>query len=239
MAQEAPETTPRRPKRPPRRPQDGPRGPQEAPKGSLNRLPRRPRGAQDGPRRRQDPTRAPRRPHRSARQPQNGPGRPRKSPFRRHILRPSGRCSKRRHEERCAGTVAELAASSWLSFMKITPRILRYSHPPPCLEALSGLPASPFEFSTLNVVNMFSEPQTPNSRNIRALPKFVARLFQRLQESGWNPTSPLGRERFSSHHLPFFQPPSPPSGKGLSLFPINKHPLPQATGCQPETMPTP
>ena len=31
------------------------------------------------------------------------------------------------------------------------------------------------------------------------------------------------------------QPPSPPSGKGLSLLPINKHPLPQATGCQPES----
>ena len=47
------------------------------------------------------------------------------------------------------------------------------------------------------------------------------------------PTSPLGRERFSIPPLHFFQPPSSPSGRGLSLLPINKHPLPRPAGCQP------
>ena len=42
-----------------------------------------------------------------------------------------------------------------------------------------------------------------------------------------------GLERF------LFQPPSSPSGRGLSLLPINKHPLPQATGGQPGTMRAP
>ena len=54
-----------------------------------------------------------------------------------------------------------------------------------------------------------------------------------------NPTSPLGREWFRSHPLPFFPSPFFPFGEGLSLFPINKHPLPQATGCQPGPMTTP